>query len=316
MLLYYLFERIIAGLRLSVDVTTRRLLALTAVGIWLLHPLNVSTVLYAVQRMAQLSALFVVAGLLVFYALPPAVGGGRGNCWRSSGCRPVAGVAHYFCSPFEGKWCAVALADSRAGSLHFSRRLGGSAQSGASLYRYILLLLPIGLVFLLLALTPESPVGGYARREFTLEERLLTQPRLLWRYLGWIVIPNINDMGFQHDDIPLSTRLFSPVTTMLALLGWGLTLAVGILLRRLYPLLLLAVLFFLVGHSMESTLIPLEMVYEHRNYLPGMLVCMALAALIVLPASRSKKLSVWYPIAGAISVVALLLFIRVHALVG
>ncbi len=55
------------------------------------------------------------------------------------------------------------------------------------------------------------------------------------------------------------------------------------LLRRRYPLLLLAVLFFLVGHSMESTLIPLEMVYEHRNYLPGMLVCLALAAVIVLP---------------------------------
>ena len=65
--------------------------------------------------------------------------------------------------------------------------------------------------------------------------------------------------------------------------------------RRRYPLLLLALLFFLVGHSMESTVIPLEMVYEHRNYLPGMLVCLAMAAAIVLPAARSKRLSVWYP---------------------
>ncbi len=65
-LLYYLFQSVITRLRLVPDVATGRLLALTAAGIWLLHPLNVSTVLYAVQRMAQLSALFEVAGLLVF----------------------------------------------------------------------------------------------------------------------------------------------------------------------------------------------------------------------------------------------------------
>ena len=34
--------------------------------LWLLHALHVSTVLYTVQRMAQLSALFVFAGLLVY----------------------------------------------------------------------------------------------------------------------------------------------------------------------------------------------------------------------------------------------------------
>jgi hypothetical protein len=120
-------------------------------------------------------------------------------------------------------------------------------------------------------------------------------------------------MGFQHDDIPVSTGLFTPHTTALALGGWLLALVVSFRLRRRFPLLLLALLFFLVGHSMESTVIPLEMVYEHRNYLPSSLVCLALAAVLVLPAQRSKRTSVWYPLLGVLAILSLLLFIRVQA---
>ena len=131
--------------------------------------------------------------------------------------------------------------------------------------------------------TPEAISAGYAGREFSLEERLLTQGRLLWRYLAWILLPNITDMGFQHDDIPISTGLFQPLTTLLSLIAWVVLLALSFVLRRRYPLLLLYVLFFLVGHSMESTILPLEMVYEHRNYLPSMPVCLLLASILILP---------------------------------
>ena len=161
---------------------------------------------------------------------------------------------------------------------------------------------PVALVMVILAISPDILVGGYSGREFSLEERLLTQARLLWRYLGWICLPNINDMGFQHDDIPLSTGLFSPFTTVLALGAWLLVLVVAFLLRRRFPLLLLALLFFLVGQSMESSVIPLEMVYEHRNYLPDVLLCLALATVLVIPATRSKRLNVWYPVTGVLAV--------------
>lgn len=312
-LLYYLFQSVITCLPLVFDVRTGRLLALTAAGIWLLHPLNVSTVLYAVQRMAQLSALFEVAGLLVFMH------------YRQRWAHAGASVGEVLAA---GLWLllltALAILAKESGALLpwliivlevciFRGAWAGRPHRGLQVAGLALLLLPLALVLLLLAFTPESFIGGYARREFTLEERLLTQARLLWRYLGWIVFPNINDMGFQHDDIPLSSGLFSPPTTLLALLAWPVLLVVALLLRRRYPLLLLAVLFFLVGHSMESTVIPLEMVYEHRNYLPGMLVCLAIAAAIVLPASRSRRLSVWYPVAGVLTILSLLLFIRVHA---
>lgn len=56
----------------------RKFIAILAAAIWALHPLHVSTVLYAVQRMAQLSTLGVLAGLIVFlrYRLK----------WAESGC--------------------------------------------------------------------------------------------------------------------------------------------------------------------------------------------------------------------------------------
>jgi hypothetical protein len=311
-LLYFLCLSILDELALGRDKQVRRLVALTAAAIWLLHPLNVSTVLYAVQRMAQLATLFVLAGLLVFmnyrrrWARAGASTGevlaaalwlllltlGAALSKENGALLPWLCIVLEVCV-FRGKWSGQPC-----------RWLGRAG--------WIVLLLPVALVLLVLAVVPDTLVAGYAGREFTLEERVLTQARLLWRYLGWLVLPNINDMGFQHDDIVLSTGLFAPWTTLAALLGWVVVLVAAVALRRRLPLLLLALLFFLVGHGMESSVWPLEMVYEHRNYLPGTMVCLVLAAAIVIPATGSKNVSVYYPIFGVLAVLGLLLFVRVQ----
>ncbi|MCA9988650.1 MAG: hypothetical protein KDE59_30295 [Anaerolineales bacterium] len=310
--LYFLCLTILDELAMGRDKQTRRLVALTAAAIWLLHPLNVSTVLYAVQRMAQLATLFVLAGLLLFmhyrrrWARAGASTGevlaaalwlllltlGAALSKENGALLPWLCVVLEVCI-FRGLW-----------SGHPCRWLGRAS--------WLALLLPVALVLVLLAVVPDFLVAGYAGREFTLEERLLTQARLLWHYLGWLVLPNINDMGFQHDDIVLSAGLFAPWTTLAALLAWVVTLVAAVALRRRFPLLLLAVLFFLVGHSMESSVWPLEMVYEHRNYLPGTMLCLVLAAAIVIPATSSKNVSVYYPIFGVLAVLGLLLFVRVQ----
>jgi hypothetical protein len=53
------------------------MLASLLAAIWLLHPLNASTVLYAVQRMAQLSALFVLAAVWAYLAARAQLAAGR-----------------------------------------------------------------------------------------------------------------------------------------------------------------------------------------------------------------------------------------------
>ncbi len=311
-LLLFLFRALLRILGIGRDEIDRKLIALVACAIWLLHPLHVSTVLYAVQRMAQLAALFVLAGLLLFTHFR--------TRWAERGASTGELVA---AALWISLLTALAVLSKENGALLpwviivlevcvFRGMWGGQQHRYLRITGWVLLVLPVLLVMLLLALSPESIIGGYAWREFTIEQRLFTQGRLLWRYLGWICVPNINDMGFQHDDIPLSTGLFEPVTTFLSLVGWLALLGVSFLLRRRFPLLLLAVLFFLVGQSLESSLFPLEMVYEHRNYLPSTFVCLVMACVVVIPTSRHKTISVSYPIFGVFAVLCLMLFIRVQ----
>ncbi len=309
-LLYFLFCEILAVLDFGHDTDTRRQVALLAAAIWLLHPLNVSTVLYAVQRMAQLAGLFAVAGLLVFVRYRR----------RWALCSPPAGELFAAVLWLLLLTVLAALSKENGALLPwlivvlevciFRGAWAGRPNRYLALAGWVLLILPVLVAALFMLLSPETLTAGYAGREFDLQQRVMTQVRLLWRYIGWICIPNINDMGFQHDDIPVSTGLFKPFTTALALGTWALTLGLVIVFRRRYPLLLLAVLFFLVGHSMESTVLPLEMVYEHRNYLPGMMICLVLASVVILSTANSKKIGLWYPVIGVIAVLWLLLFIR------
>ena len=46
-------------------------------------------------------------------------------------------------------------------------------------------------------------------------------------------------------------------------------------LRRRLPVVACGILWFFVGHLLESTVIPLELMFEHRNYLPSFAVLLA-----------------------------------------
>ncbi len=111
-------------------------------------------------------------------------------------------------------------------------------------------------------------VPGYAARPFTLTERVLTEGRVLWFYLSLFALPRIDAFGLYHDDIAISTGLLTPWTTLPALLGLAALTWLGFKLLRRAPLVGFGLLWFLTGHLMESTLIPLEIAHEHRNYLP------------------------------------------------
>ena len=120
----------------------------------------------------------------------------------------------------------------------------------------------------------------YDTRPFTLAERLLTEPRVLWFYLRLLLIPDVSRFGLYHDDLPLSTGLFAPPTTLVAIGGLVVLLVAAILLRRRYPVAAFAVLFFLAAHALESTFLALEIIFEHRNYLASVGPLMLLAYLI------------------------------------
>jgi hypothetical protein len=290
-----------------------KVVALIAASIWLLHPIHVSTVLYAVQRMAQLSTLFTLAGLLVFtrYRLH----------WAERGATPGELLA-------AALWIALlgllAVLSKENGALLpwliavlevmlFRGIWHGQSRTRLVFLGWLALLLPLLLAAAVFLVAPELMAGRYGGREFTLEERLLTQSRVLWQYLGWLAVPNIIGMGIFHDDIPISQSLWEPVTTALSLLSWAVVLGAALLWHRRYPLIVFAVLFYLVAHSMESTVWPLEMVFEHRNYLPSMGFAVLAALGVVKGVARMERLRLRAVVGALLGLLMVLLVIRTNA---
>lgn len=297
----------------QLDTRQRQLVAAIAAAIWLLHPIHVSTVLYAVQRMAQLSALFTLAGLLVFtrYRLR----------WAETGAAPGEVVA-------AGMWLLLlslfATLSKENGALLpwlitvlevtlFQGLWRGRSSRGLKRLGWFALVLPLLLVILIFVVNPDFFSGRFGGREFTLQERLFTQSRLLWQYLSWLALPNILSMGFFHDDIALSRSVWSPMTTGLSLIAWVVVLGTALMAYKRYPLLAFAVLFYLVAHSMESTVLPLELVFEHRNYLPSVGVAVLAAVGIARIALHLQALRGCAVLAAIVGVLFLLLMLRTQA---
>jgi hypothetical protein len=294
----------------SLKNTEIKLAALVAAAIWLLHPLHVSTVLYTVQRMAQLSTFFTVLGLCVFmhYRLR----------WVHRGA-PVGEMLA------AGLWLAmitvIATLSKENGALLpwlvmvvevtlFQGWWNGEQHRFSLCLGWVAFLLPVLLIALILLFVPETFTAGFEQRNFSMMERLMTQGRLLWQYLSWLCLPDITAMGFHHDDIVVSKNLVQPMTTLLGLMAWLAVLVLAFLTRARYPLLLFALLFFLVAHVMESTFLALEMAYEHRNYLPSIGMCLFTAYLLILAGVRTRQVRTWLTLVGVLGILSLLLFLR------
>ncbi|MCS3903883.1 tetratricopeptide (TPR) repeat protein [Methylohalomonas lacus] len=238
-----------------------------AIGLlWLLHPINVSSVAYVVQRMNLLAGLFVFSGLLSYLI-------GRQKMELGNGGRIHILAAFMITIP--------AMLSKENGALlpfflllveiyFFKFRSEGKAD------RYLLvslfslsIALPVVVVLGFVILNPEWLLQRYDNREFSLIERILTQPRVLSLYLGLLVFPTNQRLSLFHDNFEVSTGLLEPTSTLLALLGlFGVVILICALYKRA-KLLSFGLAFFLVGHLIESTIIPLEMVFEHRNYIPA-----------------------------------------------
>lgn len=234
---------------------------------WLLSPLYVSTVLYIVQRMAMLSTSFMLISCIAYFY------------WRMKLLR--------------GQFSALLLAMVLAGILLavFAKENGilvvpvillleclwfqfaGDGRPVRTLQYLFLGLIGLGTVAVFAGVIVgfQQLSAGFVHRDFTMAERLLTQGRILWDYVGQLFFLDVLRMGIYHDDIIISKSLSDPSQTLWAAAGW---LAVGLgttilLLWEWGRYLALGVAWFLLGHSIESSILPLELYFEHRNYFPG-----------------------------------------------
>lgn len=286
-LVYAIAVRLLAATYLAESNENTRLVAALVAMAWLLHPIQLTSVLYVVQRMTSLSSLFLFAAILLHI-----------NARR----RPFdrSGIA-YLLSAWLVLW-PLSLFSKESGLLFigfifiYEAIILRHINHGFDLFGKILLgtMLCLGLGILIYLLTPagrEWILGGYGFRPFTLTERLLTETRVIWTYLGLILLPRLNAFALYHDDIAISTGLLAPWSTLPALLGvFGLFL-IAWKIRLHNPLMSFAIAWFLIAHSLESTIFSLELAHEHRNYV-GLLGILLLPIVLLRELEQYKTLRI------------------------
>jgi hypothetical protein len=247
-------------------------IALLAVFFWATHPIQVSAVTYIVQRMAILAALFSIMAMY-FYLKARVATGRKSRLTFFTFCGLCVILA--FASKENGAMLPVSL------WLFDLFLLQGVTPASVkkSLKRIALLLVVLGVLAILYGQIG-SLLGGYENRPFTLGERLLTQPRVLLMYVSLLVYPLKSRLTMFHD-VEISTGLFTPWSTLPAIIVVTGIFIIGLMLGRRRPLIGYCILFFFINHLIEGSIIPLELIYEHRNYLPSLLFFVLPALLMV-----------------------------------
>ncbi len=250
--------------------------ALLGALFWALAPIQTQAVTYIVQRMASMAAMFTIIAIYTYL---------RGRTEKKYGWFILCLLS--FFAALASKENAILLPASLVLiEFAFFRHHITKKQVFLSIFASILLLIA-GFFFVRygLGLTPfklSNPLNfldSYANRSFTFTERILTQPRIVLMYLSQIFLPVADRLSIEHD-VVLSRSLFSPWTTLPAiLLIFGLISSALIFLKK-YTLLCFPILFFFLNHSVESTILQLELVFEHRNYLPSFFLFLPLGVLI------------------------------------
>ncbi|RUL76760.1 hypothetical protein [Dyella choica] len=258
-----------------------------ATAAWLLDPIQISGVLLVVQRMTLLMAFFVLLGLQAYLRalLETNAQDWRRGIWMMLGLGACTGLA--FLSKENGILLPLyALALDATVLRQAVRRL----PSRLSWLRR-LLIWPV-VLFVLGYLLWQIPVqwGVHGFRDFTLGERLLTEPRALASYLDKSFVPRFGLYGLYHDSFVVSQGWFNPWTTGPCLLALLAALVVAVVGTRRWPLLSLGILWYLGGQLLESSTVMLELYFEHRNYLPLMGVMAALAIGIARETPQRRRL--------------------------
>lgn len=261
------------------------LLALSVAALWLLHPMHLSPTMMIIQRMTIIAGTFSILALLAYLH-------GR----TLAVYRPYAG--YIWMTIVFGSMVALGLLgkDTAIMTLCFVVALEATLLSRAGVARpplwrawaWLALVLPLAIVALYLVLNLNILVESYRNRSFDLPERLMTQARVLIEYLSLVIAPHLSGVGPFRDDYVVSRSLVAPISTAFSLIVIALLITTALAKRRTWAIFAFAVLWFFLGHTLEGTVIPLELYFEHRNYLPMYGVFFAMSYLVMRAKTKSR----------------------------
>jgi hypothetical protein len=268
-------------------------------GAWMLLPINLTGVLYVVQREESMANLFVLLGLIGYVA------GRRHMLEPTTTPNSAPSAAHGERRGWGGFWlCATSITLPAAvgilaketavmlplyallteWALFGFRKPAGPRDRRLTALFLIVLVLPmvVGLAWLLPSVLKTE---AWATRDFTLGTRLLSEARIVVDYIAWTLLPIPHELSFYHDNFRISTGLLSPWTTLASILLLTGLVAFAIWLRPRRPLVALGIALYLGCHLLTGTILPLELVYEHRNYFASFGLVLALIPLLAAFAS-------------------------------
>lgn len=259
----------------SSNVQRIRVMAAIVATLWAIHPIQATSVLYVVQRMTSLASMFMLLALIF-------------HVWARQR-QKVGGIELASFALAWGVFLPLAMLSKETGAVF----LLYLAAYEATLHRnylkrfdlfgewYLKLLIAVAGISLIYIFSPSGAwLLTYENRSFTLSQRLLTEARIIWEYISMIGLPALPDFGLYHDDYALSTGLFAPYATFSSIAGLFLLGAAAWIARVKWPLISFAIVWFLLGHVLESSIFPLELMHEHRNYLPSLGVLIILIAVL------------------------------------
>lgn len=245
--------------------------------VWMVHPLHTQSVAYIVQRMTSLSVMFYLTALLCYARarLDSSGSGSRRAALLSGG--GLAGLLALGSKEIAATLPAFVLLYE----WFFFQKLNPSwlRRSLPGILAACLVMGVISLVFLGIRNPIEPILSRYAGGEFSAGQRLLTQLRVVCVYISLLVWPHPSRLNLDYD-FPPSVSLLDPPTTLAGLLVIAGLLFLAVRLAKREPLVSFSIWWFFGNLVIESSVIPLETVFEHRTYLPSVMPVIAAVALL------------------------------------
>ncbi len=251
-------------------------IALLATLLWAANPIQTQAVTYIVQRMASMAAMFYIMAMYFYLKGRMSIENRHRALWfaaaTASGLMAMGSKENAFMLP-----AAIFVFEIFIVSKNID-------EAGKKTIKVISLVVAMSMLlavtYYLMSRENLSFLASYQFKVFSLKERLLTEPRIILFYLGLIFYPMSTRLSIQHD-IALSKSLFDPFTTFLSIFIITTACLLAIVYRKKYPVLSFSLIFFFLNHIIESSVFPLELVFEHRNYLPSMFLFVPVATFLV-----------------------------------
>jgi len=231
--------------------------------IFICHPIQTQSVTYIVQRMSSMAGMFYLLSLVLY--IKGRLSAGRPRVLYFGGM-----VLSYLLGVFSKENVAILPLFIALYEFYFFQNLDVSPKGRKILFSLV------GALFMLVALGlvvwgrryMNVIIEGYEYRTFTMSERVLTQSRVILYYLTLLVFPHPSRLNLDYD-FPISKTILDPITTLISILIIAGLVGYSIWTAKKRPVLSFFTLWYFGNLVIESSIFPLEMVYEHRLYLPA-----------------------------------------------